>query len=92
MKDRALSTWKRWTKSRKTEDTAGNDVCPRCGRKIYASRTTARDIALAILCSVLLLAIAVPVVWATEQWMERQSQRVLDHMMIWREPIESWNQ
>jgi hypothetical protein len=68
-----------------------NDVCPCCGAKVYASRTTARDIALAVLCSVLLLAIAVPVAWATEQWMERQGQRIYDHMMILHEPIESWN-
>lgn len=87
-----MSTWKRWTNSRKTENAVMNDVCPCCGAKVYVSRTTVRDIALAVLCSVLLLAIAVPVAWATEQWMERQSQRIYDHMMILHEPIESWNQ
>jgi hypothetical protein len=39
----------------------------------------------------LLLAIAVLAAWATEQWVERQSHKVMDRM-IWREPIESWNQ
>jgi hypothetical protein len=77
--------------SRKTEGTLANDVCPCCGAKVYASRTTAGNIALIVVCSVLLLAIAVPVGWATEQWMERQSQRVFDHMMILHEPIENWN-
>lgn len=45
-----------------------------------------------ILCSLLLLAIAIPAAWATEQWMEREGQRIVSHMMIWRELIESWNQ
>lgn len=49
------------------------------------------EIALIVICSVLLLAIAVPAAWATEQWMEGQSQRIYDHMMILHEPIESWN-
>jgi len=52
----------------------------------------AKDIAITILCSILLLATAIPAFWATEQWMEREGQKVVNHMMIWREPIESWNQ
>jgi hypothetical protein len=50
-----------------------------------------KDIAITILCSILLLAIAIPAAWATEQWMEREGQKVVNHMTIWREPIESWN-
>jgi hypothetical protein len=33
-----------------------------------------------------------PPAWATEQWMEREEQKIVDHMMIWQDPIESWNQ
>ena len=51
-----------------------------------------KDVAVTILCSILLLAIAISTAWATEQWMERASQKVARHLMIWREPIESWNQ
>jgi hypothetical protein len=52
----------------------------------------AKDIAITILCSILLLATAIPALWATEQWMEREGQKVVNHMMIWQDPIESWNQ
>jgi hypothetical protein len=78
----------------KTDEKAANDVCPCCGARGYtfAPRTTAKDIAITILCSILLLAIAIPAAWATEQWMERESQKIVSHMMIWHEPIESWNQ
>jgi hypothetical protein len=76
----------------KTEETTANDVCPCCGAPVYVPRTTAKDVAVTILCSILLLAIAIPAAWATEQWMERESQKIVSHMMIWHEPIESWNQ
>ncbi|MGD0446146.1 MAG: hypothetical protein ABSA39_19605 [Edaphobacter sp.] len=76
----------------KTEDSAANDACPCCGARVYMPRTTVKDIAIIILCSILLLAIAIPAAWATEQWMEQEGQKVVSHMMIWREPIESWNQ
>ena len=75
----------------KTEERAVNDVCPGCGARVYAPRTTAKDVAVTILCSILLLAIAIPAAWATEQWMERAGERFVNHMMIWREPIESWD-
>jgi hypothetical protein len=69
-----------------------NYACPYCGARVYAPRTTAKDIVVTVLCTILLLAIAIPAVWATEQWMERESQKIISHMMIWHEPIESWNQ
>jgi hypothetical protein len=75
----------------KTEDAGADDVCPCCGTRVGPSRTTAKDIAVTIICSILLLAIAVPAAWATEQWMERVGERFVNHMMIWHEPIESWN-
>jgi hypothetical protein len=75
----------------KTEGTVANDACPCCGARIYEPRTTAKDLAIRTLCSILLLAIAIPVAWAIEQWMEREGQKVVTHMMIWRDPIESWN-
>jgi hypothetical protein len=75
--------------SSKTEGPVANDACPCCGARVYAPRTTAKDSAITILCSILLLAIAIPAAWATEQWMEREGQKVVNHMTIWREPIES---
>ena len=89
---RALSTCKNWMNPPKTEGTAANEACPYCGARVYTPRMTAKDVAITILCSVLLLAIAIPAGWATEQWMERKGQQVVNHMMIWQEPIESWNQ
>lgn len=76
----------------KTEGTPENEACPYCGTRVYAPRTTPKDIAITILCSILLLTIAIPAAWATEQWMEREGQKLVSHMMIWQEPIESWNQ
>jgi hypothetical protein len=77
----------------KTEDAGANEVCPCCGARVYAytPRTTAKDVAVTILCSILLLAIAIPAAWATEQWMERAGENFVNHMTIWHEPIESWN-
>ena len=92
IKGRVLLIWQSWMNSPKIEGTAANDACPCCGARVYAPRTTAKDIAITILCSILLLATAIPAAWATEQWMEREGQKVINHRMIWREPIESWNQ
>ena len=76
----------------KADETGANAVCPCCGTRLYpyVPRTTAQDIATTILCSILLLAIALPAAWATEQWMERENQKIVSHMLIWREPVENW--
>ncbi|WP_263359947.1 hypothetical protein [Acidicapsa ligni] len=81
-------------KPTKTDEKVVNDVCPCCGVSgyTYAPRTTAKDVAITILCSILLLAIAVPAAWATEQWMEREGQKITHHRMLWHEPVESWDQ
>ncbi len=91
---RVSSILKSWMSPTKTEEAGATDLCPCCGGSgyIYSPRTTAKDVAVTILCSVLLLAIAIPAAWATEQWMERESQKIVHHMMMWHEPIESWNQ
>jgi hypothetical protein len=76
----------------KTNETTAHDVCACCGAGgyTYAPRTTAKDVAVTILCPILLLAIAIPVAWATEQWMERAGERFVNHMMIWHEPLKSY--
>jgi hypothetical protein len=68
-----------------------NEVCPQCGRRSNAPRLSIREVLLNSVCVAVLLAILVPAVWFAEQWLERASQRAVDRM-IWREPIESWNQ
>jgi hypothetical protein len=90
---RVSSILKSWKNPSKTDEKAANHVCPCCGVSgyTYAPRTTAKDIAITILCSILLLATAVPAAWATEQWMEREGQKIANHMMIWQEPVESWD-
>jgi hypothetical protein len=47
------------------------------------------EIVVTAICSVLLLAIAIPAFWVTEQWIEKQSHRALDRMIIWRSPVDS---
>jgi hypothetical protein len=44
----------------------------------------------AALCGALLLSVAVPACWATEQWVERQARRMLDRA-VWHEPLDDWN-
>lgn len=67
------------------------DLCPRCGVRINASGTSIREMAVNAVCAGVLFAILVPIFPISEQWFERTSQRVFDHM-IWREPIERWEQ
>jgi len=45
--------------------------------------------ALAAVCGVLLLSILLPAGWMAKQWIDRQEDRILDHM-YWREPLDSW--
>jgi hypothetical protein len=65
--------------------------CPRCGAGTNASRVSIREMAVNAVCAAALLAILVPIFSISAQWLERTSQGVLGHM-IWREPIERWNQ
>jgi hypothetical protein len=89
---RVSSIWKNWMNPPKTDGSAAEVACPCCGARgyTYIPRTTAEDVAVTVLCSILLLAIAVPAAWATEQWMEREGQNLVNHMMVWREPVENW--
>ena len=56
----------------------------------FVLRPSIHEMTVNVVCASLLLAIAVPAAWATEQWVGRQSHKVMDRM-IWREPVESWN-
>jgi hypothetical protein len=91
MKDQVLSIWKSSTNRPKTEIGTPNEVCPCCGARVYVARTTAKEVAIATLCLLLLLAIAIPAAWATEQWMESEGQKIAHHIMIWQEPIDGWS-
>ena len=68
-----------------------NEICPLRGGVSNPPRLSIREVLLNVVCAAVLLAILVPVVWFAEQWLERASQRTVDRM-IWREPIETWNQ
>ena len=92
MKGRLSAIWRTKTKLQKTEDGATKDVCSCCGASINRPRNTAGEIAVTIISTVMLLTIAIPAAWAMERWMEQESHQVFDHMMIWREPIENWDQ
>jgi hypothetical protein len=92
MRSRVLRIWKNWKDSQKIELAAAYEDCPCCGGRVYTRRSTPGETVIAVLCSVLLLAIAFPTVYVTEQWFDRESHKVLDRMLIWREqPIEGWN-
>ena len=82
---------KKSTISGKAQQSEVNELCPLCGRMSNPPRLSIREVLLNVVCAAVLLAILVPVVWFAEQWLERASQRAVDRM-IWREPIENWNQ
>jgi DNA modification methylase len=44
-----------------------------------------------LVCGCLLLSILIPVAVLAEHWVEDAGHRFVDRM-IWREPVESWNQ
>jgi hypothetical protein len=91
IKGPVLRIWKSWTDPQKIELAAAYEVCPCCGGRVFTRRSTPGEMAIAILCSVLLLALVLPTAYVTEQWIERQSHKILDRMVIWREPIDRWN-
>ena len=65
------------------------EACPYCGRQKDYDRITLGELATSILCGILLVAIAIPLICVTEHLLEQQGQRSLDHL-IWRERIENW--
>lgn len=44
-----------------------------------------------VVCGCLLLSILIPASLMAEHWLEDAGHRVANRM-IWREPVESWNQ
>jgi hypothetical protein len=56
---------------------------------VLTSPRPLREFVFNLVCSCLLLAIAIPVAWTGEQWLEHQSQQLLNRM-IWHEPATSW--
>ena len=91
MRARVSKNWNSWMNSQKIEVTSKDNACPCCGGPVDTPPSTPSEIAVSVLCLVLLLTIAIPAFWVTEQWIERQGHRVLDRMIIWREPVDSWN-
>ena len=78
------------TNTGKTQQTEVNDACPLREGRAKTSRPSIWEVLLNAVCAGVLLPILVPAFYVSEEWLERVSQRALDHM-IWREPIESWN-
>ena len=72
------------------QSTGTNEVCPRCGAQFTPSRLSLREMALATVCGVLLLSILLPAGWLAKQWIDRQEDRLLDHM-YWHEPLDPWS-
>jgi hypothetical protein len=65
------------------------EACPYCGRQKEYDRISLGELATSILCVILLMAIAVPLVCIAEHWLEHQGQKSFDNL-IWRERIENW--
>jgi hypothetical protein len=91
MRGLASRIWKTWTNPSKIDGATTNEVCPCCKGRVYVHRSEPGEVVVATLSLLLMFAIAIPLFWVTEQWVERQSHRILDRMIIWREPTDSWN-
>jgi uncharacterized membrane protein len=65
------------------------NACPYCKRQKGSERIAGKEMVIAAVCAILLLVIAVPLICASENWLECQVQRSLDHL-FWRERIEQW--
>jgi hypothetical protein len=65
------------------------EACPYCGRQRECDRISLREMAISILCAILLIAIAIPLVCVTERWLDQQARKSSDNL-VWRERIERW--
>jgi hypothetical protein len=78
----------------RAQEASVSELCSYCGARIRMAekaQNTARELALQVVCVCLVLATIIPIFGFTEHWFEQQGQRVFSRM-IWREPVESWNQ
>lgn len=67
-----------------------NEACPRCGATIAPRRLSLRKLSVLAVYVSLLLSLLVPACWVAGQWVERQSQRILDRMSR-HEQFDNWN-
>jgi hypothetical protein len=90
MTKEAIETiWKVLTGQGKTKGSSVNDVCPSCGARVTLLRPPIREVAVTTVGGCLLAVMLVSACWITEQWIEREGQRILDNM-VWHEPLDSW--
>ena len=91
MTKEAIETiWKVLTGQGKTQGSSVNDVCPSCGARVTLLRSSIREVAVTTVGGCLLAVMLVSACWITEQWIEREGQRILDNM-VWHEPLDSWS-
>ncbi len=92
LEDTIARIWRRRSKTRKTlQEAVRSEFCPFCGARSNSEKNITRpirDFTLNLVCGCLLLAIAIPVAWISEQWLEHQSQQLVNRM-LWREPATS---
>jgi len=68
--------------------------CVHCGASmgVYrVERLHAGEIALNVVCGVLLIAIFVSVIYFFNAWSEHAFQHLFDHRWVWHEPLNDWN-
>lgn len=72
-------------------ETTMPESCPLCGAPVYSYKISLREVAFSVVSACLLLSILIPAGLVVEHWMEAAGHRFVDRM-IWREPVENWNQ
>jgi hypothetical protein len=67
-----------------------NDRCENCGRSPKPDRTSCWEVATALACASLLLAVFTLTGYALYQWSERQEHGFVD-FPFWFEPLDNWS-
>jgi len=64
-------------------------ACPCCRQQATTNRLSLAELATNVVCAGLLLAILIPAVYLSEQWLDHQCSRVFGNL-IWHEHVEEW--
>lgn len=67
-----------------------NDRCGHRAAGLTSNRTSSREIAVAVVCGGLLLAVLMLAGYVAIEWMERHGFKVFEDP-VWHEPLDSWS-
>ncbi len=65
-------------------------VCPYCGSRLGVSPLSAKEIALNVLCAIVVLTALFFIYRFADHWLTLKMETITDHM-FWREPLQIWD-